>query len=522
MRRLLLIPIAALALAATLAAGGSSGPPGGIRYTVELDTGTGLVDGGDFKIAGVRAGVIEQVRLDRRTRHALADVRIDVPEAGAFRTDVRCDVRPQSLLGEYFLDCDPGTAPRPLPPGSRIGVERTTSTIPPDLVTNVLRRPYAERLRLIITSLGAGVAGNGDRLNQAIRRAVPALRETDRVLAVLSREQRALDTLTRDADTVLAALAARKRDVGRFVDETARIATATAQRAPELRRALGATPGFLSELRPTMLALGDLARAGTPALRDTRLSAAEVERTLRALPPVGDGARPALAALGRAARSGRPIIAPTRAQVQLLRSSTKRLPEIFTTLAIMLDHLDDRDNAVENDPRSPGGKGFTGFEGLLRYIVYQGTTINSFDASSHILNAALFSSRCAQYRTPEDLAADPTLAPECAAALGPNQPGVTTPDPTKPTGETRGSDGPRRLERRPAPSRAPDRPGQPVAPPDDSRGPAPAPSPTIDLGGILQGILPEKLLPGLNGATAEVGRTNGTTSTDLLDYLLSP
>ena len=48
-----------------------------------------------------------------------------------------------------------------------------------------MRRPYRERLRIILDELGAGVAGRADDLNETIRRASPALRETDRVLDVL-------------------------------------------------------------------------------------------------------------------------------------------------------------------------------------------------------------------------------------------------------------------------------------------------------------------------------------------------
>ena len=43
-----------------------------------------------------------------------------------------------------------------------------------------MRRPYRERSEPIVSGLGAGVAGNGQDLNDTIRRAVPALRETDK------------------------------------------------------------------------------------------------------------------------------------------------------------------------------------------------------------------------------------------------------------------------------------------------------------------------------------------------------
>ena len=49
---------------------------------------------------------------------------------------------------------------------ARIPVGQTSSTIPIDLVNSVLRRPYRERLRLIVNELGTGLAGRPDDLQQ--------------------------------------------------------------------------------------------------------------------------------------------------------------------------------------------------------------------------------------------------------------------------------------------------------------------------------------------------------------------
>ena len=83
----------------------------------------------------------------------------------------------------------------------------------------MMRRPYAERFRLIINEFGAGLAGRPEDLNEAIRRGVPALRQTTRVLAILADHNQVIRGLVRDADRVIGKLAANRRDVGRFVDE---------------------------------------------------------------------------------------------------------------------------------------------------------------------------------------------------------------------------------------------------------------------------------------------------------------
>ena len=103
-------------------------------------------------------------------------VTVQVTEPGfeGCARDAECDVRQQSLIGEYFVDCQLGSREEPeLPDGGRCRSAQTSSTIPPDLINNVMRRPYRERFRLIISELGAGLAGRPEELNEVIRRAHP-------------------------------------------------------------------------------------------------------------------------------------------------------------------------------------------------------------------------------------------------------------------------------------------------------------------------------------------------------------
>ena len=99
----------------------------------------------------------------------------------------------------------------------------------------------------------------------------------------------------------------------------------------------------------------------------------------------------------------------------------------------MLNDLDDRKRAVEKDPRSPGGQGYTGFEALLQYVFDQTMAINAFDSNGYMLKVNLFLSQCSDYQNlavaeeeaeggPELLRAvrgDPRPAPARDHAAGP-------------------------------------------------------------------------------------------------------
>src|SRR3954466_9180237 len=126
MRRLLVI---ALVLAAGAGAFVVAKPSAGSTdphqptYTVELDNAFGIVNGADVKVAGVRAGHVTGMRVDRRTKRALVDIAIDKAGFGSMRKDAFCESRPQSLIGEYFIDCRPGTDAQRLRAGATIPVE---------------------------------------------------------------------------------------------------------------------------------------------------------------------------------------------------------------------------------------------------------------------------------------------------------------------------------------------------------------------------------------------------------------
>src|SRR5687767_6259188 len=161
MRRILstflLLAVAGGAALALTGAGGQG--PDKPRYKVELDNAFGLVSGADLKVAGVRAGTIKDLEVDKKTHKAIVEFEITEPGFGSLRKDVTCETRPQSLIGEYYIDCKPGTASEKLANGATIPVEQTTSTIPLDLVNNIPRRPYRERPAILLDELGAGVAG---------------------------------------------------------------------------------------------------------------------------------------------------------------------------------------------------------------------------------------------------------------------------------------------------------------------------------------------------------------------------
>lgn len=139
---------------------GALGRGGGARYMVRLEHAAGLVEDNAVKVAGVKVGVVERVDVD----HATAVLTLRMDKEVELHSDTVAIVRAKSLLGEKYLQLEPGSLDQPmLEDGSTIENVRTTFEV--DEVLNALQpllggessiaqsiAPLAERIDGLIAS----------------------------------------------------------------------------------------------------------------------------------------------------------------------------------------------------------------------------------------------------------------------------------------------------------------------------------------------------------------------------------
>ncbi|MGZ4310943.1 MAG: MlaD family protein [Solirubrobacteraceae bacterium] len=438
MKRVLLSGALLLAAGAFifLSTGASKGTAQG-TYKIQFQNAFGLVTGADFKVAGVPAGTIKSIDLDQKSLNAVVTIQVNRSGFGQFHQDASCASRPESLIGEYFVDCNPGSSGPVLKAGATIPVSHTQSTIPADLLQDTMRLPYRQRFTLIVNELGAAAAARSGDIQAALHRAVPALDETDNLLNLLANDHQTLQALTKDSNSVITALANNSTNVNRFIDEAGKTASDTATQQGNLRTSLQRLPGLLEQLKPTVAQLGTTVTTNEPVLQNLNQASAQIDRFLKDLPAFSKSARPAIKSLGQASVTGKAAVTAAAPTVKDLNAFAKPTPELAGNLAIVLHDLDDPSRAVEPDPRSPGGKGFTGLQALLGYVFNQTLAVNTFGPEGHLLAVdAFFSPMCSNYATPATIAlAIKQYGPayrQCYSWLGPNQPGVNETDPSNP------------------------------------------------------------------------------------------
>jgi phospholipid/cholesterol/gamma-HCH transport system substrate-binding protein len=421
-RRRVIAAVAGLALVAAavlLVAAGGGGGSGRYLVRAVFDNANFVIPGEDVKVAGVKAGKIDS--LDLTAQHkAVVVLRIDDPAFKPFRRDAHCQIRPQSLIGEQFVECEPtqpraaGAAPPPelvrLNSGRGKGqyllpVENTTTPVALDLIGNTLRLPYRQRLTLIINELGAGLAGNGQALRQAIRRADPALHQADRVLAILAGQNRTLADLARNSDIALAPLARERARAAHFITTASATGAATAARGAELERDLQKLPGFLRALTPTARQLGDTASQMTPALESLRAQAPAINTFVQGLGPFSTAALPAFRELSKTADVGSRVLTTSKPVIDDLASFGNDLAPLSTNLS-----------ALATSFKNAGG-----VERALDTVFYLTSSENGYDSLSHYLRAGLVVNLCSTYAV--------VLNPSCEAffrKVNGAKPGPTT------------------------------------------------------------------------------------------------
>jgi phospholipid/cholesterol/gamma-HCH transport system substrate-binding protein len=400
-RRRVIAAVSVLALVAAavlfVAAGGGGDGSGSGTYLVRavFDNANFVIPGEDVKVAGVKVGKIDS--LDLTPQHkAVVVLRIDDAAFKPFRRDAHCQIRPQSLIGEQFVECSP-TQPRsagaPIPPplarlqfGRGKGqyllpVQNTTTPVALDLLGDTLRLPYRQRLTLVINELGAGLSGNGQALSQAIHRADPALQQTDRVLAILASENRTLADLARNSDVALAPLARERARAADFISKASATGAATAARGGDLERNLQKLPGFLRALTPTARQLGKTADQITPGLNSLRAHAPAINTFVQGLGPFSTASLPAFRELGKTADVGSRALTASQPVIEELATFGKNLAPLSSSLS-----------AVASSFKNAGG-----VERALDTVFYLTSSENGYDSLSHYLRAGLVVNTCSTY-----------------------------------------------------------------------------------------------------------------------------
>ncbi len=391
----------------------SSGGGESSGYVVRgiFDNGGFMVKGEQVRVAGANVGEIESVGVtmpgevdsyENGKEQAVAGkavivMKITDPGFQDFRSDATCQIRPQSLIGEKFVDCRPtlprapGAQPAPalkkVPSGQPgageylLPLENNSTSVDPDLINDINKLPYAQRFRLIFNELGAGLAGRGADIEAAVKRANPALRDVDHLIGILNSQSKQLTQLNVDSDQILEPLARERAQVAGFFTNSGAAAQATTERGQALEESLQKFPAFLRQFRTTMRSLQGFSSVATPVFADLGKAAPSFTETTRLLTPFSAASTVALKSLGATGEEAGPT----------LRAAD---PVVRKTSQLALSGASPNTKLAEFLASTKETKGFD----ALTELIYNFTAAsNGFDKFGHYSRLLVTLTNCLEY-----------------------------------------------------------------------------------------------------------------------------
>jgi phospholipid/cholesterol/gamma-HCH transport system substrate-binding protein len=291
--------VLALAIVAALgmgmAAPGGDGGAGGDTLVAYVTDASPLEEGSTVRAAGVKVGTVSSIRLEGDTARLEMDLADGVLPV---HRDARLRIVPVNLLGEHYVELNPGSPDQPYQDGNVISKDRTESTVTLQDVINTFDDPTSTGLASLVTTLGEGLDDGGRQAADAIKALAPSMGRTKELGELLSAQNEVLGQLVKQAEPVASALADKDgQTMQRLVTSTERTLTTLAANRRAFDETLAELPSTLAAARRTLRELAGVSDATTPTLKSIRPVTDDLSAVTRELHGFADAADPALASL---------------------------------------------------------------------------------------------------------------------------------------------------------------------------------------------------------------------------------
>jgi phospholipid/cholesterol/gamma-HCH transport system substrate-binding protein len=345
--------------------------PEPFRLQAELQTGQALTpgQGQTVRVAGVRVGDIEKVELhEGRARVTLA---FDEEFDDLVREDATLLMRPKTGLKDMFLELNPGTQAAPLArKGFVVPVSNTMPDVNPDEILAGLDADTRDYLRLLLSGAGKGLKGNGDDLNEVLRRFEPTYRDLAAVTSETSKRRKELRRLVHSLQQLNTTLGRKDDDLAELVGASSKVFRALASEKENVSATVRELPSALKQASSTLERVEDLAGVLKP-------TADEVRPAIRALREANARTRPfALEAAPRLRDDIRPFVGELRPLVRDLRPAAQQvsgaapdLTRTFTVLNRFFNMLAYNSGGREGPEKADRDEGYLFYTGWLSHQV---------------------------------------------------------------------------------------------------------------------------------------------------------
>lgn len=283
----------AVTLVAVVVVVARSGDNRDYKVFLQLSNAEGLREGRAVKIGGADVGKIKKIELGRGDL-VQAELALDRHD-GRVGKGASATIKPTNLLGEKFVELDPGDRSAPEPSGVVIPRSRVTGSVDLDQVINVLDADTRTRLGILINEAGLGMTGRRADFSSLLAQLPPSLDSARALVGELVSDNHTLARLIVRGERFASRVTPERRALARMIDSAGETMRTLSARRAQLRDTVERAPGALSTLQRFLAELRLTTRPLGPAARAISRTGPALTRTLSALDPFRRAAEPTLA-----------------------------------------------------------------------------------------------------------------------------------------------------------------------------------------------------------------------------------
>jgi phospholipid/cholesterol/gamma-HCH transport system substrate-binding protein len=255
--------------------------PKGYRVSAQFGEATTLATEADVRISGVPVGKVKTIEPDRTT--GLSDVVMEIqPKYAPLPADVKATLRQKTLLGETYVELSPGTkGGRTLQEGGRIPDTAIAQSVQLDEIFRAFDPRTRKAFQDWMQQQALAIGPHARDVNAALGNLGPFAEDADQLVAILRRQQAAVQGVVSNTGTVFEALSERQGQLRDMVRNLNTVFNTTGNRDQELREAFTALPTFQREARTTLRRLDRFADNTNPLVNQLHPVARELSPTLQ-------------------------------------------------------------------------------------------------------------------------------------------------------------------------------------------------------------------------------------------------
>lgn len=321
-----------------LAAGGTARLKSPYSAKAIVPTAFQLVPQGDVRRSGVKIGKVTNV--DYKGSNGVVEFEITEPGQAPLYRDARLLVRTKTLVGENYLEVDPGT-PRAgkLPSGATLPLKNSDEAVQLDEILSTLDPPTRRRVSADLRASGLALGDRGRDINRLIGEARPVVSDTASLAELLDAQRGGVSRLIDNTGEVLLALSDRRESTRTLVTAAKTTAEAVAARDQALGQAIDELPSTLGQARTSTARLASFASTATPVIHDLRLATVDLTPVLRDLGPTAVDARRLFAEIPPFRRQADPLLAELSPFTRTARPTLRSLDALLRQANPALGYL---------------------------------------------------------------------------------------------------------------------------------------------------------------------------------------